>query len=98
MRDLLAAAGKHHPHGVDEGDAGAVDHLRRHGLEVEAGDELGEQLRELLGAGLRRTRLLRPRGIGQVGQSAERQRARAEEMPPVEAHRLIVFAMACSSR
>jgi len=51
-RDLLTAAGQHDPHGVDEGHAGPIDHVGRRVLELEAGDEVGEQPAELLGAGL----------------------------------------------
>ena len=39
---LLAAAGEHHRHGVDEGEARPLDAERRHLRDVEADDEIGD--------------------------------------------------------
>ena len=44
---LLAAAGEHHRHGVDEGEARALDGERRQRLDVEADDEIGDGVAEL---------------------------------------------------
>ena len=58
---LLAAAGEHHAERIDEADAGATDHLRGHGLEIEAGHVFRQPLAQCLAAGSRLRRLLRVR-------------------------------------
>jgi hypothetical protein len=67
-------------------------HLRRCVLELEAGDEFREQPADLLGARLARARRLRPSEIGQVRQSAKRQRAGAEKQSAIDCVRpLYIF-------
>src|SRR5262245_48384244 len=82
------AAGDRDADGVDQSDARALDHLRRHLLEIEADDEFREDLPQpfvqgrRLAAALRRDRSTRRAGERQRGAGREK-RAAVERNPVV---------------